>query len=96
MDDLLLVDVVESFADLPDDWAGIGVLHPVRLPEQLQQLSASAVLNEQVYVLLVLEVAVERSHVSMVEEELNAQLSCDLIHVLLLPDLLLGHHLHAA
>ena len=83
------MNVIESLADLSNDGTGVCLLHPVVLSEQLKQLPASAILNQQVHVLLILEVAIERCNVAMVEVELNAEFSCDLIHVLLLPDLLL-------
>lgn len=58
MYDLLFVDVIQSLADLSNDGTGISLLHSVVLPEQLQQLPASAILNQQIHVLLILEVAI--------------------------------------
>lgn len=89
MYDLLLVDVIQSFADLSNDRTCVCLLHPVILSEQLQQLPASAILNQQVHILFVLEVAIERGDITMIEVELNTELSCDLIHILFLADLLL-------
>lgn len=65
MYDLFLVDVVESLADLANDWAGLCILEAVAFPHLLQQLSISAELNQQVNVILVLEIAVKRRNVAM-------------------------------
>lgn len=89
MYDLLFVNVIQSLADLSNDGTGVCLLHSVVLSEQLQQLPASAILNQQINILLVLEVAIEGCDVTMIEVELNAELSCDLIDILFLADLLL-------
>lgn len=72
VDDLLAVDVVQSFADLPQDGTGLALLQPVRLPQALQQLPVGAELHQQVEVELVLEVAVERGDEAVGQEELDA------------------------
>ena len=59
------------------------------LSEQLQQLPASAILNQQIHIFLILKVAIEGCDVTMIEVELNAELSCNLIDVFFLADLLL-------
>jgi hypothetical protein len=61
----------------------------MRLPQQLQQLPPCAELHQQIYVLLVLKIPVERSHVAVRQVELDGQLSRYLVCVLLLTDLLL-------
>lgn len=60
----------------------------------LQKLTISAELNQQIDVVLIFEIAVERSNVPMIEVKLYAKLSCYLVHILLFPDLLLGHDFH--
>ena len=96
MYDLLFVNVVKSLTDLANDRTGVCFLHSVVLSEQLQQLPARAVLNQQVHVFLVLEETIKRCDVTVVEEELDAEFSCDLVDVLFFTDLLLRHYLHAA
>ncbi len=96
MDDLLLVDVVEALADFADDGTAVGLLHAVGLPEGLQQLSVGAELDQQVDVVLVCEVPVEGGHVAVRQVELDRQFPRHLVLVLLLPDLLLAHHLQSA
>ncbi len=96
MYDLFLVDVVESLADLTNDWAGLWIFEAMTFPHLLQQLPVSTELNQQIDVILVLEVAIKRCNVPMVQIKLYAELSCYLIHILLFPDLLLGHDFHGA
>ena len=96
VDDLLLVDVVQSLTDLPDDRTAVGLLHPVGLPQGLQQLPPRRVLHKQVHVLLVREVPIEWRYVAVRQVELDAQLTGHLTLVLLLTDLLLAHNFHGA
>lgn len=58
MQDLFLVDVVESFADLTDDRAGLRILEAMTFPHLLQKLSISTKLDKQIHVVLIFEVAV--------------------------------------
>jgi hypothetical protein len=95
MDDLFLVDIVQSLAYLSDDWGSIGFLHAMAFPQHLQQLPSCAVFNQEIHILLVLEVPVERSNVAVVEVELNAEFTGNLIHVLFLSYLFLRHDFHA-
>lgn len=64
------------------------------LPKHLQQLPSCAILDEEVDILLVLEISIEGCHISMVEVELNAELTCDLIHIFFLSNLFLRHDFH--
>lgn len=66
------------------------------LPQPLEKLPIGAEFHKKVEVVLVFEVSVEGSDEPMFQEELDAQLPRNLAHVFLLPDLALGHHLHAA
>lgn len=66
MYDKFLMDVVYSLADLPDDQTHFPLLHAVILTKQLQQLSSGTELHQQVYILLVREIPVQRRHVAVV------------------------------
>ena len=83
MDDLLLMDVVQSLAYFSDDWAYVLFLHSPGLPEFLEKLAICAELYQEIDVLGVLEVAIERSYVSVLKVELNAELPGDLAFILL-------------
>lgn len=96
MQDLFLVDIVQSLTDLTDNRAGFWILKAVAFPHLLQKLPISAELDQQINVILILEVAIKRRNVPMIEVKLYAELPCDLVHILLLPDLLLGHDFHGA
>jgi len=96
MDDLLLMDVVQSFTNLSDDRTYVLFLHSSGFSEPFEELAIRAKLYQKVDVLGVLEVAIERSDVPVLEVELNAELPGDLILIFLGLYLLLGHRLHAA
>jgi hypothetical protein len=86
------VDVVQTFANLSDNRTDFRVLHPVVFTKQTQQLAICAVLYQQIDILLIGKITVERGEVAMGKIKVNAQLSSYLILILLLSNLFLGHH----
>lgn len=83
MYDLLSVDVIKAFTDLSDDRTDVWLFHSAVFTDHFEKLSISTELNEEVDVLLVLEVPVERTDIPVVEVELDAQLASDLVFVFL-------------
>lgn len=96
MDDLLLMYIVQALTYFTDYRTGICLLHSMSLSQKLQKLTSSAIFYQKIDVFLVLEVPIQRGDVTMIEIELNAQLSRDLVHIFLLSNLLLRHHFHSA
>jgi hypothetical protein len=66
MDDLLLMDVVKSFADLSDNGTCFCIFHAIVLPQELEKLASSTVFDQQIDVFLILKVAIERSNISVI------------------------------
>ncbi len=65
MNDIRLVDVIDALADLLDDGRHLFLLHPVGLPQSLQQLSPSAKLDQQIDCRFVFEIAIKRGNIPM-------------------------------
>lgn len=59
-------------------------------------MTSSAIFYQKIDVFLVLEVPIQRGDVTMIEIELYAQLSRDLVHIFFFSNLLLRHHFHSA
>jgi len=95
MYDFFHVNVVKSFTDFSNDWANFVFLHSPVFTDHLQKLSICTELNQKIQVLFVLKETVKRSYVTMRQKELNTQLSCNLILILLGLYLLLGHYFHS-
>ena len=72
MDNFLLVYIVQTFTDFPDDRTDIRLLHSSIFSQHFEELSVRTKLNQEINVLFVFKVPVEGSHVSMAEIELDA------------------------
>lgn len=94
MNDLFLMDVIESFANFSDDRAAICLFHSMGFPEGLKQLSASCELHKEVNIFLIGKIAVEGRNIPVGKVELNAEFSCYLILVFLFLNLFLMHDFH--
>ena len=91
----LLMNVVNSFNDLPDDSAHLRLLHSPVLPQHFEQLPSCTILDQQVNILFVLEISIQRRNISVSQIKLNAQLSGNLALIFLVSDLLFLHYLHS-
>ena len=89
------MNVVNSFNDLPDDSAHLRLLHSPVLPQHFEQLPSCTRLDQQVNILFVLEISIQRRNISVSQIKLNAQLSGNLALIFLVSDLLFLHYLHS-
>ena len=95
MDDGFLVEVLEALSNLLHDLNGL-LLGQLPLLLDLLERSVRQQLHDEVEMVLVVKVAVERSAVAVVEIALQLYLPCDVLLHLQLSDLFLRHLLYHA
>lgn len=96
VDDAERVDLVDRIADLLDDGGHLGLLHGFGALELVEKLPASAHLQDDEDVRLIIEVAVHLDDIGVVEVELDLHLPDELLHDLLLLNQPLLDHLQRA
>ena len=95
MDDRFLVEVFEALSNLLHDLNGL-LLGQLPLLLDLLKRAVRQQLHDEVEMVLVVKVAVERSAVAVVEITLQLYLPCDVLLHLQLSDLFLRHLLNHA
>lgn len=95
MDDGFLVEVFEALSNLLHDLNGL-LLGQLPLLLDLLERAVRQQLHDEVEMVLVVKVAVERSAVAVVEIALQLYLPCDVLLHLQLSDLFLRHLLYHA
>ena len=95
MDDRFLVEVFEALSNLLHDLNGL-LLGQLPLLLDLLKRAVRQQLHDEVEMVLVVKVAVERSAVAVVEIALQLYLPCDVLLHLQLSDLFLRHLLNHA
>ncbi len=95
MDDRFLVEVFEALSNLLHDLNGL-LLGQLPLLLDLLERAIRQQLHDEVEMVLVVKVAVERSAVAVVEIALQLYLPCDVLLHLQLSDLFLRHLLYHA
>lgn len=95
MDDGFLVEVLEALSNLLHDLNGL-LLGQLPLLLDLLERAVRQQLHDEVEMVLVVKVAVERSAVAVVEIALQLYLPCDVLLHLQLSDLFLRHLLYHA
>lgn len=96
MDYLLLVNVVQPLQDLLRDLARLFLLHSFALLYPVVQLPTLAKLHQQIHILRIRKIPVQWCNVPVPQIRLNAQLSHNLVYVVLLSYHFLRHYLHSA